>query len=1197
MSAVRSRALTCAAALAAVAVFPGRAAVGGADFTFDSAADPRGTGVYRAATAPCAAADGAFVFRASFKAERLDHWNSFRLLVAPPFGAGMRLEFAREQRAVTNACLTVRQFADGEKTDEVSVPCVARDLTLAVARRDGEFVCAWRDAAGAVHEVARVPARLPGAAAVSAKFDSPPNTVSRVVMTGTALAADTPLPDAFTPSYGDAADCPVTVFSDAARADAPVRLAPGDRLLFAARAPVTACGWTLSWRSEGRVRIRMLQLGSAETLQLSDNVVWDDIEDAVPDGLAERSRGLTPWILRFNTDVKTPLSYPATSGVFFFEAAPAGDAPVTFGAPRVRCRPLRAPAPLAPGAGVTDYPVRGRVGAVDVVHAAGRQAASDPDTLAGWLYVYADGTTAPAFATLRWNCGVSGEGMMEKSFGPDTTWFGPPGFAWGRALYTPANEHGTHWTARYAWRFVNPHPEKEVRCVQMFRLPGDARAYTVESVTPVAAAEFTLALVEPAVAVLTAGETADVNVYEYRAAPGGAREEAVAIGADKADVAGRAVLRRRGAFGAAAGRVTAGAAACPGGLTLRCGAARSSRLSLMPPPQDGEPPFRYTMICGGADHIMDFDRMRRAGYDEAKIQIAWVRAPDGGWDFGRWDWHVEKIARAGMDVSIRNTFRPLPDFTNRVEALRGWRDGAEVPVRLLWQNDTADPFVREQMVDYYAAVGRFAARHPNVKGINANYGQRTAAAICGRAPTLVWTEKRLARFRDWLRARGKRAEGITPDAILHDRALLADYARCNEEILDGLIDGICAAIRANAPDVHLAFNLSFHPVEGKLMGQTFGAYLKCGLKYAPASLFHETSERYSLSFVKWLAAARTCGLIYGDECCQNPPTYEQAAFAYMWMGMMQCFEANYCQWWGGRPATENVAQFKAYHRLLQSAAYQPDPVCLALSLDTGYAEAGDTLRVPLHTQTAQHYALAHFLRELNINADRYMIDALPEKDAAVRTRLLIDDNTRAMPDGFAARIERFVRDGGVFLASSLTDVLNGRAFLSRLGIDFDAARAAAAPDDPFPFCEQDVGAGKVVVLLKSWNFGWDPGRPEAERRKARALLTRLGAFEPLVETSHPCVFATPYRAPDGAGLVSVINITCRDRTVEVGLSPAFAGGGKPAVQDLASGRLLDVRARGGRWTATVPVPAIGTTVLRVANGAGICYHAAPSAGQ
>ena len=994
-------------------------------------------------------------------------------------------------------------------------------------------------------------------------------------------------PDASVPAYGALDICPIEPLGGngvSVAMDGSVNIAKGGRFIFAARAPATAREWTLEWKSEGRIRIRAIQLGSAETLQLSDTILWDDVNDAVPAGFAHRRCCITPWVMRFNSDIKWPLTYPTTSGLFFFDISPVGNEPARFGEMSLLCQKMQSPRPFIHAAGVTDFPMSGKIGAVDIVHVAGYQAADSSDTLAGWMYVYSDDTTALGFSTLRWNCGVAKERAMETSIAPDSTWFGPPGFAWGQALYSASDKHGTHWTAQYLWRFVNPYPEKTVRCLQMFRMLGDKRDYSVSFINSISAKDCVIALVEPEKTVLETDEDVEVTIYEWRADGKGVAVERMPIFAvkdeGKSTIVGQATMRRAKGWGASVARVRLCRDVCPGSVTLRCGKARSSRLSLMPPKSAGEKPFHYTMICGGMEPMRDFDRMRRSGYDEAKIHIPWKTRPDGSFDLGEWDWHVKKIDRAGMAVSIRNTFALPSAFTNQVEILKGWRDGATQPVRFR-ENDISNPFYRERLTAFYALMGRFAAGHPSIKGINANYGQRAPIAVVGGQPTLVWTNSRLARFREWRKVHGRSHENISLDTILNDRGILADYARCNEEDQDRLLEDICAAIRKNASGLHLAFNVNYHPVEDKLLGQSFAAYLKCGMKYAPASLFHETSERYSLSFAKWLSAARTCGLPYGDECFQNPPSYEHAALAYMWMGMMQCFEANYCQWWGGRPAIENVAQFKAYHRMLKDAEYLCDPVCLALSLETGFAEIEETLRASLHSRTLCHYALAHFLRELNINVDRYMIDVFPEKDSCVTSRLLIDDNTRAISREFGDRIERFIRRGGVFVASSLTDSLNGHAFLKRFGVDLPHQLARVKSSDPFPFYEVDAGTGKVVVLLKTWTYGWDPGRPDSERKKALALLTRLGAFEPLVSSSHPCVFATPYRAKDGAGLVSLINITCEDRIVSIGLSKRFGGRIKPIVYDMGTGKRLDVFSNDGYWHVAVSVGKINTTILRI----------------
>ena len=1136
-------------------------------------------------------AEGDFAVTARVEVARLDHWNSFRLKVAGLEG-DWHAELVRQNRKLGEAFLVARQFVDGKKADEASVPFGERDVLWIAARRGGRLSFAWAKPDKPAVPVADWSVPYRGPVAFSFDFDSPRATVQRTRIVSAELAADGAPPEAWMPCFETACRridaVPLAGTDGTGPSDGAWTLAPGARKIFAAQAPATATDWRLEWKSAGRVKIRAVQLGSAETLQLADNVVWDDVGDKVPEGFASRGQGITPWIRRFNSDIRWPLSFPYASGVFFFEVSPAGDEGIRFGGLQLVCRPLRNSAPLPAGRGAVDYPVAGKVGAVDIVHAAGHQPKGSPDSLAGWLYVYGDGTTACAYATLRWNCGVFRQDDIADTITPDMTWFGPPGFAWGAPLYDPANEHATHWNAWYRWRFVNPHPEKPVAKLQMFRLPGDARDYRVKSVTPVAAEACELGLVEPGRADLASDEPTPVNVYVYRADAAGAAEGTVPVRAEKsagvsAEV-GSAAWVRKGRFAAAAttARVDAGKDVPAGGVTLVAGAARSSRLSLMPPVRGDEKPFHYTMICGGFDHFAVYDRMRRCGYDEAKIQEAWNPAEDGGWNLGDFDARIERIGRAGMDVAIRNAVPAKPAFAGKLEPIYVFRDGTNTVLGGNWMQDTSNPFYRARVVDYYGCMGRVAARHANVKGINANYGQRLPVALPGPKPALVWNDSRLKAFGAWRRDRGLPARELAPQAILDDPALLAEYARWNEEVGGALIDAICAAVRKESARPHLTFNVNFHPIENKLSGQTFADYLRAGLKYGPyCSLFHETSERYSLSFVKWLSAARTCGLVYGDECCQNPPSYEQAAMAYMWMGMMQCFESNYCQWWGGRPATENVAQFKAYHRLLMDADYLPDPVALALSFETGFAEIGDTLRAPLHTRTAHHYALAHFLRELNVNPDRYLLDAFPELDANVKGRLLVDDITRSMSADFAARLEAFVRKGGVYLASLDTDRLNGHAFLKKLGFTAAELEQASDTETAMPAAERALGAGRVVLLRKAWSFDWDPGHPEPERRAALALLTRLGGFEPLVQTSHPCVFATPYRAQDGSGLVSLINISCADLEVELTLSRPFAGDKAPRVLDHGTGRELPAVLRDGRWTLNVPVGRIDTTVLRI----------------
>ena len=1176
---------------------PGMAKAAERGLVFDSSASPDATAYRWAAAEWRRAFAGDFALEVDCEVERLDHWNGFRVTAASLAPGAWQASLARHVKSPGEDLVTATCGTGGVRRTE-SAPCRERRLTLCLSRAGGTTTFAWRAADGTRTPVAAFDGPAADGVRFSLHLDSPAHTAARVRVAAVRLTAAREVPPAFAPAYGPVAPFGPCAFLKGEKGtrngDGSFTLQPGGRLIFAAQAPPTACDWTLAFRSEGRIRVRAIQLGSAETIQLSDNVLWDDVDAKVPAGYAPRAANLAPWVKRFNTDLRWPLAHVTTSGLFFFEVSPAGAAAIRFGEPSLRGRALVAPPPLegvarravpftlSPDAPAAEIAVGGLAGAVEVEHFAGPQRAASSEILAGWLFVYEDGATSPAFATLRWNCGVKGEHDLEWSpaqGGPDGTWFGPPGFDWGQALYTPANALGTHWDTRYRAIFVNPFPEKRVKALQVFQMPGDARTYTVCRVTPVPPERTVFALLEPACAAFPAGQPLGVNLYEYRAAPAAPRAQlplSLAKDGGAADALGAMAVRREGRFGGGFAEVTPRADALDyGPVTLVAGDARSSRCSLMPPRKAGDRPFYYTMICGGSDPIGDYDRMRRLGFDSAKVHMGWTLGPDGHPDFSGWDAKFDRIVRAGLEIAVRNHFDFGKVFTNAVPPLLLRRDGRDEPFPWRW-GDAAHPLYREKLVDYYARCARFVAGNPHVVGINANYGQRNPIARPGKEGGVVWSAASMAALSARL---GRR---VDVDEVARDPATFAAYSRMNEEQGGRLIADISRAIRDAGCRAHLTFNVNFHPIENKMSGQTFGAYLRMGLEHPPASLFHETSERYCLSFVKWLAAKRTCGLPYGDECCQPPPTYEHAVLAYMWMGMMQCFESNYCQWWGGRPATENLAQLKAYHKLLYDAEYLCDPVCLALSLQTGHEEIARTARVPLHTATQCHYGLANFLRELNVNADRYMIDDCPQFDAAVKSRLLVDDVTRAMPAGFADRIEAFVRAGGTFLASADTDSLNGHAFLRRFGIEGLPARIAAAKEgtDPVPVLERPAGKGRVAVLLKGWSHGWDPGRPDGERAAMLALLTRLGGFEPLVGCSFADVFVTPYRAADGSVLVSAINITCLDRTVEITLSKAL-GARRPRVRDLGTGRWLEVGERDGRWAVTAAVPRINTTVLRV----------------
>ena len=1206
---------------------------------------------------------GDVAVEAIFKIAALDHWNSFRLELAAPDQKRWSASISRTQENPGEEFL-ILSIRDGSREPVIhKVENHERSLSLRMERKNGKLLFSQCGNDGTSIPIGNFDCNYSGPVQIGINFDSPINTRHDVTLQKLRFHCSEQLPEVFSPTYNSmkkSSDGEI-LFTEATERepDGTLRIAPNGRVIVAARCRPASRNWSFRFLSEGALKIKCILPGSAETLQLSDAVLWDDPDVQRGEGNAPvpRQVDLEQTVLRFPGERNWPLSHVTFSGIFFFEITPAGTESVRFRQPELHCRELHAPAPfpasatvsateaafrdssgefialqwpvpaasqgffstmelpnpdeilrntrplfhynptlLSPRAPSVEIRIGQRAGALEILHAAGQQQPGDSEIAALYLIVYDDGTTEPAFATLRWNCGVFADGMIPEAAerGPDNTWWGPPRFGWAGAVYLPQKPYGATWHTLYRTELRNPAPEKVIRSLIVSQLPEDRREFLLAAVTVRTPEHTSFAVTEPECAVLTDGEAVGVNVYEYRACP--VSDASYPFRMEKSAAAFQefepVTLHRSGPFGF--GRTTFvpdSSELGPGPVTLRAGEIYSSRLSLMDRPSPDDRPFYYTMIAGGHEPYADFDRLKRLGYDAVKIHINWKLDADGNPDFSEWPERFERINRAGLSVAIRNLFQLPEAFRSEIPRTHLWKNGGETVNENIWDIDISNPVYRRKLVDYYRRVGELAAAAPNVMGINANYGQRNPIFENG---ALIYSDTSLAALRQYLAAHtsldelnartGLRLRSfaeLTPQMIAEDRSgtLLPAYSRQNEETGSQLIRDIAEAIRSTGCDAHLTFNVNFHPIENKLSGQTFAEYLRVGMEYAPGSLFHETSERYTLSFVKYLAAARTCGLLYGDECCQPPPSYEHLMFAYLWMGMMQCFESNYCQWWGGKPATQNIAQLKAYHKLLCNAEYLPDPVTLALSLETGHEETPSTAAVPLHTRPASHYGLANLLRELNINADRYMIDEFPQLDANVKSRLLIDDHSRWMPKSFGDRIERFIRNGGTFLASLETDVLNDYAFFRRFGIE--DVKQLSGGDFPLPIFEQDVGRGKLAIFLGNYAAGWDPGRPEEKRRNWREIMTRLGEFQPLVSSSFANLFVTPYRSKNGDVLISCINITAAAQTAEIDFSEGLLPQDEFRVLDLGTGLELPPRRKDGRVTVNVTLPAINSTVLRI----------------
>lgn len=840
------------------------------------------------------------------------------------------------------------------------------------------------------------------------------------------------------------------------------------------------------------------------------------------------------------------------------------------------------PTVLNPGLPSVTIPVGRKTGAFYVLQTAGKQPAGSSPLLAACQIIYADGHTEMLFFVQRWNSGVFRDGFQPRGAG-DHSWWGPVGFSRGRICYLPRPPAGVTWDAVYRTGCINPLPEKEVQALTFFLFPGEKREFALLGVTLQETVAARVGLIEPDRAVFRPGEKLGIVCMEYSAQP--AAEAVFPVRLEKSGkqvTAGSVKLSVNGRFRAGIASLRLPDTMSAGPVMMSAGTMRSSLLGLMPPARPGERPFYYTMISGGSEPRGDYERIYRLGYDAAKIHLPWVENREGKPDFSGWDRKFRRIAGEGLKIEIRNHVRAHagpPYMLKKAEYVMSYQPG-KAPVRGK-RIDPADPYAASRFVNLYRETAKLALNYP-VVSINANYGLRTELGI----RRLDLGRFTLARFREELakefsipeivRRTGQPLgsfDDITPERIMNDRSgfYMPHLVRLHMRNLAGVQRQVCEAIRDAGYRGHLTFNTSFHTTEQRLLGANTGEYLRLGRDFAPGSLYHETSDRYCLSFAKWMLAGRTLDLPYGDEGNQAPPTYEHCILAYHWMAMMQCRDAIYCQWFGGKPAGQNMAWIKPFHRLLYDAEYLPDPVSLALCLESGTEEAATIRQKSLHSTTGSHYSLANLLRELNINADRYLVDEFPELDRAVTSSLLIDDVSRFMSPPFGDRIERFIRRGGTFLASQETDSLNGHAFFRRFGIKAGNRNIV----------EKKIGSGRIVVLPGNWDNGrWDPPGDAKRGEFMEKLLTRLGKFRPLVRCNVPGVFVTPYRAPDGDLLLHIVNITAAPRSARISYSERLAGA---QVLDHGTERSVSAVRGGGYYALQIEVPALGATVLRASS--------------
>ena len=1206
--------------------------------------------------------DGDFEVEFQYRIHLLDHWNGFALLLQADQPAGWTATLKRFQRNRGEEFLSC-SVGSGKNTIEKTWNETGKSGTFRISRKQNTLIFQHKTEQGKWMNLFQTNTAPNGRMTVSLKFDSPRDSQQKIELINWKQKWNRDIVNAFAPVY----DKGRTVCSEPDGTVRLVFLEHGQRFpdgtievkqngsaVFAIQGGWNLRDQQLNWTSSGGIKLSAVQIGTMETIQLGETLLWDEKETAESSTFRRRRVGLEEFITRFQRQRNWNHPHISSNNLYFVTFQPSLNTGIRLSGLTLSGRPLRMIKPFRAkqtvkteirtvrefetlswktpdGAGTwfhglqapfpagniqeihgvpfaisttvlngncpsVELPVNRKSGIFHFLHTAGKQTTSSPWLAASYLIVYEDNSTETMFAGLRWNCGVFRDSFLPRGRA-DFTWWGPPGFGRAKVYRIPSGNHGVLWDSVYLTSCINPHPEKMIRRIIVWQMPEDSREFALLGISLQPPVHTALGLIEPQTAVFAPGTPLKLRVMEYSAVPkaDGKTETVFLRKGMKRLPAGNVTIRRNGRYGSGETTIQAAKGGFSAGpVILEAGVLQSSLLGLMPEPSPEDKPFYLTMIAGGGDPRADFERIRRLGYDAVKIHLPWKEDVEGHVEWPGWRERFARIRAEGLSIGFRNNFpSPGPAYLSaHADLMKKYVPGKEPEQTKL--HDPAEPFFRRRLVNYYRETARLANETPGVISINANYGIRngigTKSITVGRH-TMELFRRRISRKYSLAELNRRTGAGlgsfdaITPEIIWNDksRTLLPELTRLNMELLGSLQREVVEAIRAEGCKVHMTYNVPFHPTEHKLLGLNTTEYLKLSQEFGPGSIFHETSDRYCLSFSKWMLAKRTLGLPYGDEGNQNPPTYEHNVLAYQWMAMMQCWDSLYCQWWGGKPGSQNIAWLKPYHKLLFNADYLPDPVSLSFSLNTGFAESPDTIRESLHKTTGAHYSLSNILRVLNINADRYMVDEFPETDKNVSSRLLIDDNTRSLTSEFGDRIERFIRRGGTFLATFETDRLNEYAFFKRFGINLKngiiRGKGVRMKKGVRTVARKKIGKGELAILSGSWNTGnWDPGESPEYMAFIRNLLTELGSFRPLVRTDTVNVFATPYRAPDGDLLIHLFNITAVPKQVTTGVAGMPE---KSRVFDHGTETFLSTKSQDGDLFMTATVPALGSTILRL----------------
>jgi hypothetical protein len=1225
--------------------------------------------------------DGDFEAEMDFVLRRQDQWNSFSLNVSAPDGS-WSVSIARKQKNLGTNLLTTQVTRQG-KTQEKETAETCDAGIFKISRIENELRLSCKPKNGRWKDVVDVVPAPQGPVSACVYVASANSTRSVIQLSSYKQSWRKDVANYRYPAYGNSrilGEMQLMHLDKGLSKEGKIGLEPEGKAVFAFTAPINAGGISLNWESRGALKVKVTQVGSAESIQLGSTVLWDEQKET-KDQLSPRSVSLEDFLSRYPEPKRIKFSHLSANNILFVTFQPSmgqkvvlrdvkvhgynliptkvfsaekkitsrtvknkdsmmiewpefgtwwGQSQLPAGKSIDMCGiPFKVnPAVLDKNCGSVEIPINQKAGLFHFAHAV-KDEQREVDWVGSYLIIYDDGTTETIFCNRGWNCGsFSGAGQGDR--GNIYTWWGPASLTFARLHYLPRPGLGRaiFWNGIFVSTYLNPHPEKTIKSVIVFS-PPKPTPFVLVGLTLTEPEKSHLGLVEPNEAAFYPGRElrADVMVWSPAGRFPSGNGNLILAKPEKITVLGEMPLTVHGGFGYATfgGRLEARME--PGAVTLRYGVgekplAESSLLGLMPEPKKTDKPFFLTMVAGGFESRWEFERMRRLGYDAIKIQMGWELAEPqpGKFDFSRWEQAIPYIHQEGLAVAVRNPMDVPSWLGDKISWRINSKTGQPVKDHISWV-DMADPAFAEAIVGFYTKVAAFLKQYPYVISINANYGTR---GTCGKDGILYYGPKfHLPAFRKLLAEKftleqvaGKTGlafstwEAITPEKILADQTgfLLEYYIRAYTQAQAALIRRIVEGIRNTGNTSHLVFNVAMHNQWHTLSGHPLNHYLELGREFPPASPFHESCDRYCLSFYKWLMAKRTFDLPYGDEGCLNPPPYEQNLRAYEWMMMFQCREACYCQWWNGKPGSQNVAFLKPYYRMIYNAEYLPDPITLAFSFESGFAEApAEWKESDTHKPIMCHYGLANTLRALNFNADRYVIDRFPQTDARAG-KLIVDDTSRYIDDGFADRLDRLIREGAVFVAGPDTDLLRRHRFLARYGIalaelpystpmilrnspvSLPGAKYKVAGPDLIPLAAwntkdpavayKKVGKGEIVVFGKTWDQAdYDINLPDAYLDFCREVLCRRSGFLPAVRTDVVGVYATPYRTRDGSLLVNLYNDAAEPRTVRLMVRSDLVSAGSGAL-DLGRGITLSLLSDGHYRQVCTRLPPLCNTVIR-----------------